>query len=123
MLSDEKQMDGFIGIRQILEGEAFLLKRPNGNQAGYRGRYFSGRLAMKIQRLSISDRSVALVYLLARKGATELDGEVAYEFKNVFFGADFSAVATEARRALSEEMIRTYFTAEELSRAREWLHR
>lgn len=112
--------DGFGAFRQLVSEEGFLLRRPNGAQVGYDGRYFSGGLSRCTAEMKWTDKARFFVYLLAKERATEFDGEIAREFKNEFFGTDFDKLAAEARRLLSEERGSIKLSPREFTQVNAW---
>ena len=115
------QHEEIYSFSQIVAKEGFILNRTNDSQPGYRGHYLSGRLSKHIQRGGSDWNANMLIYLLAKEGATEFDGEIAYEFKHDFFGSDFYEVARDARRSLLQDTTKIVLSQGEFKRVKAWL--
>lgn len=109
-------------ILELMNRE-LLLRVPNGSQSGYSGRYLNGELSKRISSLTLSEKGQILIHLLGKRNATEFDGEVAYEFKNNFFGENYPQILRAARAQDLKKQFRAPLSPEEISRVEEWLRR
>ena len=110
-------------MAQLMMEEPLLLIHPNSSQPKYSGRYLNGRMLNEIYSFNIYEKSQVLIFLLAKRNATEFDGEVAYEFKNDFIGLDFPKIEHQARRQILTNEVLVPLSHEEIVRVREWLQR
>ena len=91
----------------------------------YSGHYLNPEVSKLIGGSDLHGQSIILIYSLIRLDASNFDGEIAYEFKQLFekpYG--FERVASEAVRLCNMQLMHgTAYSVGELLGAMDWLKR
>lgn len=118
-----KNKCGGIGeVIRIMQKDGLKVDAPFINQKGYSGVYLNGNLSKAQSCLNDDEKARFLIYLLEEGMATEFDGEVAFEFKHVFYGKSFENVRDRAMKMLRDNQDEGLVAKENVERVGAWLN-